>query len=172
VANNTSFQVSGFAELFKHMDELKEEIGKGKTDRIWRSSLLYAFIPVLETAKSNAPVDSGQLREHLYIKASRPTSRDKAGKYYDGEQWMVRVSLNPKREDSVQNVVLNKKGKFQNRYTNRPVGLAEEFGTANNGGGKPFLRPALETNASRVIERLGSKLWSNLNSGKFTNWGK
>ena len=172
MTNNPSFQVQGFDELFKHMEELKEEIGKGKTDRIWKSSLVYAFEPVLATAKALAPTDTHQLQEHLYLKASRPTARDRAGKYYDGEQWMVRVSLNPKREDSVQNVVLNKRGKFQNRFVNRPVGLAEEFGTANNGGGKPFLRPALESNASRVIERLGAKLWSNLNSGKFTNWGK
>lgn len=171
MANNTSFQVSGFAELYKHMDELKEEIGKGKTDRIWKSSLIYAFIPVLETAKAMAPVDTGQLKEHLYIKASRPTSRDKAGKYYEGEQWMVRVSLNPKREDSVENVSLTKGGKFRSRFDNRPVGYAQEFGSAHNSP-HPFLRPSLEANASRVVERLGAKLWSNLNSGKFTNWGK
>ena len=171
MANNTSFQVSGFAELYKHMDELKEEIGKGKTDRIWRSSLIYAFIPVLETAKAMAPVDTGQLREHLYIKAHRPMARDKSGKYYEGEQWMVRVSLNPKREDSVENVSLSKNGKFRSRFDNRPVGYAQEFGSVRNPA-HPFLRPSLEVNASQVVERLGSKLWSNLNSGKFTNWGK
>lgn len=169
--NNLSFKVDGFTELFKHMEELKEEIGKGKTDRIWKSSLLYAFIPVLETARGMAPVDTEQLREHLYIKAHRPTSRDKAGKYYEGEQWMVRVSLNPKREDSVENVTLTKNGKFRSRFDNRPVGYAQEFGSAHNAP-HPFLRPSLEANSARVIERLGSKLWSNLNSGKFTNWGK
>ena len=168
---NVSFKVEGFEQLFKHMEELKEEIGKGKTDRIWRSSLLYAFIPVLETAKSMAPHDTNQLRDHLYIKAHRPRSGDKAGKYYQGEQWMVRVTLNPKRDDSVQKVTLNKKGKFQNRFVNRPVGLAQEFGSANNSA-HPFLRPALEGNVNEVIDRLGKKLWSNLNSGKFSSWGK
>ena len=170
--NNVSFQVTGFDELFKNMDELKEEIGKGKTDRIWRSSLIYAFIPVLELAKSLAPTDTGQLRDHLYIKAQRPQARDKASKYYDGEQWMVRVSLNPTREESIHNEYFTKKGKIRNKFEHRPVGLAQEFGTADNPSGKPFLRPALEANANQVVERLGRKLWSNLNSGKFSSWGK
>jgi hypothetical protein len=170
--NSQSFQVDGFDELFKHMDELKEEIGKGKTDRIWKSSLMYAFIPVLELAKTMAPHDTNQLRDHLYIKVHRPQARDKAGKYFEGEQWMARVSLNPNREDSIHNEAFTKKGKIRDVFVHRPVGLAQEFGTAANPSGKPFLRPALEANANQVVDRLGRKLWSNLNSYKFSSWSK
>lgn len=170
MASAQTFQVEGFEELFKHMDDLKQEIGQGKTDRIWRNSLMYAFYPVLERARALAPVDTGQLAEHLYIKVHKPKSRDKGGKYYEGEMYMARVTLNPKRDDSTSKIVLNKRGKFQTINYNRPVGLAEEFGTASNGGGKPFLRPALQSSAGEVVDRLGRKLWSELNSGKFTKW--
>ena len=47
-----SFTVEGFPELFKAMDELKEEIGKGKTDRIWRDLLKKSMQPVLDAAKA------------------------------------------------------------------------------------------------------------------------
>lgn len=172
MAVQAQFQVEGFEELFAHMDELKEEIGKGKTDYIWRNAMRVAMQPVLEAAIGLAPKDTGQLSEHLYLKVQKPENRDKKSKYYDGEMIMARVSLNPEREDTVIHTVLNKRGKFQNYRVNRPVGLAEEFGTASNGGGKPFLRPALESNAQLVMERLGTRLWSELNSGKFTKWEK
>jgi hypothetical protein len=65
MAINKTFNVEGFPELFKAMDELKEEIGKGKTDSIWRKCLGYAFEPVLQDAKSFAPVDTGELEKHI-----------------------------------------------------------------------------------------------------------
>ena len=52
--------VDGFDDLFKRMDEIREEIGNGKTDRIWREALTAAMEPVLIAAKAAAPKDSGQ----------------------------------------------------------------------------------------------------------------
>jgi len=159
-------KTEGFEDLFKALNELGEEIGKGKTDRIYRNAMKAAFQPVLDTARTSAPVRTGQLEEHLYLKVQRPQSRDKNSKYYEGEVWMARVTLNPKREESIQNVTLNKRGKFQNSYVNPPVGLALEFGTAKMAA-HPFLRPALEANASTVVERLGQQLWYELTWGKY-----
>ncbi len=45
--SNAEFRVEGFEELFAKMGELEEEIGKGKTDRIWRKALAWAMEPVL-----------------------------------------------------------------------------------------------------------------------------
>ena len=80
---SATLKVEGFDDLFKQMDELKEEIGKGKTDRIWRNAMTYAFKPVLDKAKELAPKDTGQLADHLYLKIQKPQSRDKSSKYYD-----------------------------------------------------------------------------------------
>ena len=152
-----SVKVEGFEDLFKRMDELRDEIGKGKTDRIWRKALGVAFQPVLDAAKSAAPKDTGQLADHLYMKVQKPQNRDKSSKYYDGEMYMARVTVNPKRDDTKVRTVLNKRGKFQNISTHRPVALALEFGTASNPA-KPFLRPALESNSQKVMEILGNEL--------------
>lgn len=163
-----STEVKGFDELFKAMDELAEEIGKGKTDRIWRKAMTYAFEPVLDEAKALVPEDTGQLKNHIYLKVHKPQARDKASFSYQGETYMVRVTAGPRRNDSVKHTTIGKKGKEIVRWTNRPVALAQEFGTA----GKPkpgFLRPALEQNLQRVQERLAQAVWYEISSGK---WAK
>jgi HK97 gp10 family phage protein len=161
-----TLEVKGFEDLFKAMEELQEEIGKAKTDRIWKNALTYAFVPVLEKAKSLAPVDTGQLRDNLYIKAQRPQARDKRSIYYAGESYMVRVTLRPQREESIKNTVLTKKGKFKDIFQNRPVGVSQEFGNARTAA-HPFLRPALESNVENVTNRLGQAIWAELNWGKY-----
>ena len=163
------FKVEGFDSLFKEMEALSDEIGKGKTDRIWRQALGLAMTPVLEMAKEIAPHESpsstGQLRDNIYMKVHKPQARDKAGKYYDGEMFMARVSVSPIREDSIKNVIINKRGKEQTVWGNRkPVAISQEFGnkrlensefgTAAKGA-HPFLRPSLEANVGRVQTILG-----------------
>lgn len=164
------FKIEGFEELFKALEEIGEEVGKAKTDRIWRGALGYAMEPVLAQVKANAPVDSGQLHDHVYLKAHRPQGRDKQSASYRGEVMMARVSVSPVRDDSVQRTVLNKRGKFQTYGLHRPVALAQEFGTAKQAA-KPFIRPALESNAQTVTERLGKYIWAEVNWGKYAKKG-
>lgn len=164
---SVEFKVDGFTELYKAMDELAEEIGKGKTDRIWRNALAYAFEPVLQDAKTYAPKDSGQLADRIYMKVHRPMARDKAGQRYDGEMYMARVTASTVRDESVLKVVLNKRGKFQSVWTNkRPVAISNEFGNARTPM-KQFLRPALRNNIDKVISRLGQSIWSEIKWGKY-----
>lgn len=154
-------KVEGFEELFKVMDELAEEIGTAKTNRIWKGAMAYAMLPVLQQARNLAPVDSGQLADHIYMKVQKPQGRDKKSASYQGEAIMARVTVSPKREDSVAREVLQKSGKFRTYYTNRPVGLAMEFGNAHNGA-KPFLRPALESQTANILARLQDQLWKSI----------
>lgn len=163
---NREFKVEGFEELFKAMDELGQEVGKAKTDNIWKKALGYAFTPVLESAKSLAPTDTGQLREGIYMKVGRPTARDKASSTYKGEVFMARVTSSAKRDDSTMHTTITKKGKERKVYTNRPVGLAAEFGTADTAP-HPYLRPSLENNADRIINRLGYSVMAALEAGKW-----
>ena len=152
------FRVDGFDELFAGMAELKEEIGKGKTDKMWREALSMAAQPILDTAKRDAPYKSGQLEEHIYMKVQRPMARDKAGKYYAGEMYMARITVSPLRDDTELHFIVNKRGKVQPVYRNkRPVALSQEFGNAHNGA-HPFLRPALETNVDLVVSILGDRI--------------
>lgn len=152
------FRVDGFDELFANMAELKEEIGKGKTDKMWREALTMAAQPILDSAKNNAPVDTGQLADHIYMKVQRPMARDKNGKYYAGEMYMARITVSPLRDDTELHFILNKRGRTQPVYRKkRPVALSQEFGNAHNGA-HPFLRPALESNVNLVVEILGDRI--------------
>lgn len=158
----------GFDDLFKAMDELAEEVGKGKTDAIWRRAMGFAIQPVLASARANAPTDTGQLKEHIYMKVQRPQARDKASASYQGETFIARVTVGPKRLDSQEQTTITKKGKEKTTYKHRPVALAMEFGTANVPA-HPFMRPALENNIDTVLERLGKSVWYELQWGK---WAK
>lgn len=153
-----SYTVEGFPELFAAMNDLKEEIGKQKTDRLWRSALTAAMQPVLKAAQAAAPKDTGQLAQHIYLKVQRPQRRDKTSKYYDGEEYMARVSVSPIREDTKDHFTLNKRGKFQHVYRNKkPVAVSQEFGNARVTR-HPFMRLSLENNAQLVTSILEGRL--------------
>lgn len=152
------FRVDGFEDLFKRMDEIKDEVGTGRTNKIWRNILGEAMRPVLESAKQLAPRNTGQLEEHIYMKVHKPQNRDKASKYYDGEMFMARVTSGTRRETDIYRYVVNKRGKLQTVIANRkPVGVSQEFGNARTPA-HPFLRPALEMNYEKVISKMGHML--------------
>lgn len=153
------YQVEGFPELFAAMDAIKEEIGKGKTDRIWREAMKRAFTPVLTAVKQNAPRDTGQLADRIYMKVHRPNQGDKRSKHYvPGEIYMARVSASPLRDESTLHTILNKRGKFQNVWRGKkPVAVSQEFGNASTPQ-HPFLRPALESNYKLVTDILADSL--------------
>ena len=155
------------------MDALSQEITQGKTAKIWKNSLLYAMAPVKAAAISLAPGggkrSTGQLRDSIYLTAHKPKARDKKAQSYMGEIYMARVSIKAAREESVSNTTL-KNGKFRTtvefKNSNKPVGLAMEFGTAKVAA-KPFMRPALESNIQNIQDRLAKYLWAELSMGKY-----
>jgi HK97 gp10 family phage protein len=168
--SNAEFRVEGFEELFAKMTELEEEIGKGKTDKIWRKALTWAMEPVLQDARSFAPKDTGQTAQRIYMKVHRPQGRDKSSNRYAGEMFLARVTASTLRDDSVQNFVVNKRGKLQSTWANKSrAPISQEFGNARTPA-QPFLRPALSSNTDRVISRLGQAIWAEVNWGQ--NKGK
>ena len=174
---NTTGTVVGFDELIKAVNDLSEEITKGKTARIWTNSLRYAMQPVKDTAKmliDSKTHGSGQLANSLYLKVHKPQARDKASASYMGETYMARVGIRAKREGSEEgtSTYTTKKGKTVTRKfvkfhgSNRPVAMALEFGTAKMGA-EPFFRAALESNIQKVQTRLAQALWTELTYGKY-----
>lgn len=168
--SSAEFRVEGFEQLFAKMNELEEEIGKGKTDKIWRNALTFAMEPVLQDAKSFAPKDTGETADRIYMRVHRPQSRDKSSNRYAGEMFMARVTASTLRSDSVQNFIVNKRGRLQATWSNKSrAPISQEFGNARTPM-RPFLRPALSNNTDRVISRLGQAIWAEVNWGQ--NKGK
>jgi HK97 gp10 family phage protein len=156
------FKTDGFEDLFKRMDELKEEIGKGKTDAIWRSAMRYAMEPVLHDAQAFVPVNTGQTKNNIYLAVQKPKGRDKESSTYQGEMYIARVTVSTLREDSIKNFILTKKGKFRTVWSNKSrAPISQEFGNARTPA-HPFLRPALEYNYDRVQSRLGWAIWQKI----------
>jgi HK97 gp10 family phage protein len=154
------YTATGFPELFAKMDKLADEIGKAKTNAIWRKAMTFAMEPVLQDAKVMVPKDTNQLDQHIFMRVHRPQAIDKRSLYYAGESYMARVYVTPERDDTVRKVVLNKRGKFQTVLTNKkPVAVSQEFGNARVPP-HPFLRPALNQNIEKVTSRLGQSVWS------------
>jgi HK97 gp10 family phage protein len=171
MADNGQSYVSGFDGLYKAMEELSEEIGKGKTDSIWRKALKNSMQPVLESAKQHAPKKSGQLAENIYLAVHRPKQRDKNSSSYQGEMFMARVTSSPIREDTVKSYTMGKRGKIRVKYENKkPVPISQEFGNAKTSA-HPYLRISLESNIQTVIKNLGHYLWSEIHWGKYAKKG-
>jgi HK97 gp10 family phage protein len=159
MAVEVAFGYEGFEDLFARMDEIKEEIGKGKTDKVWRNMLKMAMNPVLEEAQRSAPKDTGQLADHIYLKVHRPMARDKAGKSYaQGEIYMARVTASTLRDDTVYNLILNKRNRFQTIATNKkPVPVSSEFGNAKVPA-QPFLLPSLRKHYGSMENIMATQL--------------
>lgn len=171
MANNGQSYVSGFDGLYKAMEELSEEIGKGKTDSIWRKALKNSMQPVLASAKLHAPKKSGQLAENIYLAVHRPKQRDKNSSSYQGEMFMARVTSSPIRDNTVKNYSMNERGKISVQYENkRPVPISQEFGNAKTSA-HPYLRMSLEANIQTVLKNLGHYVWSEIHWGKYAKKG-
>jgi HK97 gp10 family phage protein len=153
-----TFKVEGMEELFAQLNNLKQEIGKQKTDRIWREVVTRAAEPILAEVKASAPKDSGQLADRIYMRVRRPKARDKNGKYYLGEEYFARIIASPLRDDTRQHFVLNRRGKLQAVWRNKkPVAVSQEFGNARVAA-QPFMRPGLMRARSQSVKIMGDIL--------------
>lgn len=141
---NKSFQLEGFVEFEQQLKEMAEGF---RGDLVARNTLVpaakAAMDSVFESAKSRAPVGTKprddknpiHMRDTIRLDARIPNGKDKMSEYVS-------------ETDSAIAVVSVKKSS---------VSLANEFGTSRMSA-NPFLRPALQENASTVLTELKSQL--------------
>lgn len=152
-----------FEELFK---EIQNDFGEKDSQNILRNSLRQAMKPVLETSRnllqSHGNVDTGQLLKSLQLEARKPTGRDKRSKYVDSNMIAIaRVTVAPGSKFEPDKKLTSKT--FKNKKTGEREHMhsdarayAIEFGTVRwlKGEGRPFIRPALESNIQAVTGSL------------------
>lgn len=143
-----TIKLEGIGEIDQALKDLEQDFG----DKMARSKVLIpavreAMRPVLDQAIANAPKETGDLRRSLIVEARRPTRRDKRSKYIT-------------QTDTVIAAVTTASGKKLAKMgiKSDARAIAQEFGTAKQPGGHPYLRPALESNAQSTINRLGEIL--------------
>lgn len=139
--NPRTFRVEGFEELEQQLLQVGQMY---RTDLVARQTLSKAaneaMMVVLYSAAMDAPYDSKSdgpvhLRNTIRLDSRIPTEADKRSEYVN-------------ETDAVISVVSAKKS---------AVSLSQEFGNARTSA-QPFLRPALESNAERVISSLKDSL--------------
>jgi HK97 gp10 family phage protein len=135
---------------------------------------------VLRAAQQNAPVDTGGLRLSLQIEARRPNRKDQRSKYISNTDAVIAVvttASGKKLKKMSQGKGLEQsRRRLASMEQDAHVGayrahnfmgvdsdaraIAQEFGTARmkNKDGNPFMRPALENNATQVANTLGKIL--------------
>ena len=168
----SQIEVTGLAEALAVFQEMSEEIGDKKaTSKILIPAARESMKPVLAMAKSLAPFETGDLSRTLQIEARRPNKRDKKSKYIDDKDTVIALVTTkafPKKkrqEFFKENASLYAENKtaFRKKFKEYAYSLnfpydaraiAQEFGSASNPP-HPFMRPALESNASQVANKFG-----------------
>jgi HK97 gp10 family phage protein len=131
-----NFEIEGLKELEKALLDLGPELGF----KTLRSAGREAMKPVLASAQKNVHVDSGDTHDALAISAKKGKGN-------------TSVFINV---GATKTKATKKQGgrKFVN--VNQKV-IAQEFGTKKQEA-DPFLRPALENNANKVLSGLKNSL--------------
>lgn len=136
-----TFTVEGFKELHDVLILMGDELGYGKAARrVLVPAAKAAMMPVLNTVKTTIPYDelnrSGQhMRDTARLTARIPNSKDARAQHSDPDAAVVGI-VSIRTDDR---------------------GMSQEFGNARVPA-QPFLRLALETNATTVVNTLGTYL--------------
>lgn len=164
------FYITGLKETLDAFREVADDIGdKRATSRFLLPALKQAFQPVFVAARMLVPRDTQQLAQSLELTVKRPTAKDKKSIYVNqGDTVIAKVQTKPiaakhkkearelGKELSGFNIKLNRKKFFEQRgYFYDARAIANEFGTAKRPA-KPFLRPALESQAQTVVAILSN----------------
>lgn len=136
-----SIKTEGFKELEQVLVQMGEEMGyDAPARRVLVPAAKAAMEPVLMKALQLIPYDESNIegthmRDTLRVSAKQPSPRDRRSVYVD-------------KNDAVIGMVSVKTDKR---------GISQEFGNARVKM-QPFLRPALESQASKVVQILGTFL--------------
>lgn len=142
----------GLMDLAAGLKGLEEELvalGANEGRKVLRRAARKAFQPVLESAREKAPVDTGLLRENIVIVTQAPKEGD----------GVVRVGLRVRKSKETR---LSKHGVSKDgtqRMATSPHWRWHfiEGGTSHSAA-RPFLRPALDANADKVVGELRGEL--------------
>lgn len=174
-----TFKFEGLSDVMQVFDELAREIGdKEAKSKVLVPAVRKAMQPVLGNAQQNAPVDTGGLRLSLQVEARRPNRRDRRSKYVSSTDTVIAAVTTASGRKLKQmsegkgleraRKRLEKMGTDSSRFMgvdSDARAIAQEFGTARNPQ-QPYLRPALENNATVVANDLGQVLAAQINKYK------
>lgn len=177
MATISTFEITGMRDTLQVFEDLANEIGDKKaTSKVLIPAVREAMRPVLASAKILVPKgDTKMLVDSLIIRAKRPTAKDKKSNYVKNSDMVIAtVSTKPiskrhKKEFKAQGNAVSKKEFYESKgYFYDARAVAMEFGTKNVAP-KPYLRPALESQANAVATKLGEIIKNKIEKYKAKN---
>lgn len=161
------YEFTGFKELQEVFKELGQDFGPKDQNNILRSGVRQAMNPVLATARTLAPIDTGALHASLQLEVRRPTQKDRRSKYITATDTIIgAVTTAPGKKlatKTYKHAKTNKKVigiRSDGRAQFMEYGFdhySREVGSASVPA-QPFMRPALESNSQNVIDSLAGHL--------------
>lgn len=159
-----SVGIVGIQELKEAFNLLSQDFGPKDSKKILTAAVREAMKPALLSAKLGVPVNTGGLRASLRIEARQPTRRDKQSKYISQNDTVIATVTTAPGNVLAKRRFLDVKATEKAGKKIYTVGIesdarsiAMEFGTAKVKA-QPYLRPALESNAPRMVNILGEIL--------------
>lgn len=164
---SVSFGFSGGQELIDLLNQMQIDFGEKDAKNILTSAVRTAMKPVLATAQSLVPVDTGLLRRGLWIEARRPRAKDYRSKYVKRTDAVIALvttkPIPPKiKKEATAKFGLGTSNEKKKYYESRGYyydarAVAMEWGTVNVTK-RSYLRPALESQGQNVVNSLGENL--------------
>lgn len=152
----------GTEELLLTLRQIGEDFTEKQANKFLVGAMRATMKPVLARAKALVPVDTGALRASLQIEARRPSRRDRASKYVQPNDVVIGLVTTASGKKLAKKSFINvRTGKKQIGITSDARNIATEFGTKSKPA-KPFLRPAIESQAGSATQILASELRNQL----------
>lgn len=155
------WKIDGVEELKNVLQELSDDFGPKDQKTILKRGVREALKPALNMARLLAPADTGALRASLRIESRKPTKRDLNSKYISPTDVVIGTITtapgNVLARTKFQNLHNTKSNIKQIGIQSDARAIAMELGTAKVQA-KPYLRPALESQSSAVVDDLADNL--------------
>lgn len=123
--------IQGLEETLQALREIEPKLAK----KVLRSAIRKGLKPMLAAAKSNAPVDSGTLRNSLRIKAGK------------------------RRKNTISLEIVNGTQEFTGESY---YGSILEYGSRKMPGGHPYLRPAFDSTHEETARIIAEEIRNGL----------
>jgi HK97 gp10 family phage protein len=158
MADSLKIKFEGMQEFKGLLDQIKDDFGEKDAQKILNNAVKIAMQPVLTTAKNLAPKDTGALMASLRIETRKPNTKDKRSIYVNSTDVVIgTVTTAPGNVLAKKSFTNLKSNKKQKGITSDARAIANEFGTGKIAG-RPFMRPAMESNTSQVVGSLVNSL--------------
>lgn len=158
MAGNVTFKIEGVQEFEALIKQMQQDFGENDQKKILNKAVRKSMTPVLNTAKSLVPTDTGALRASLRLEVRKPSRRDRRSKYVSENDIVIgSVTTAPGNVLAKKSFKNMRSGQIQTGIKSDARAIANEFGTAKMPA-KPYLRPALESQSGNVVNKLGQSL--------------